>query len=95
MLCTTVMKTKNYFTARIVDNFIFNEFQILFQIKKSVPSKGKNHLLYLIFSTSFDISFRAIQRAQQNRMIKEIKMSFWFLPISVKRNNFVIYLRQV
>jgi len=38
--------------------------------KKKVTSQGNNHLLDLIISPSFHISFNAIQLAQLNRMIK-------------------------
>jgi len=40
------------------------------QTKHNSNFKGNNHLLYLINSPSFHISFTAIQLEQLNRMIK-------------------------
>jgi len=54
-----------------VDNLICNELHQLFQANKATEtSKGNKHLLYLIISPSFQISFNAIQLAKLNRMIK-------------------------
>jgi len=62
---------KTHITARIVDNLICNELLQLFQANKTtVTSKGYEHLLYLIISPSFQISFNAIQLAKLKRMIK-------------------------
>ena len=45
-------------------------------------------------SPSCHISFNAIHLAQLNRMIKYIKISFFFFPSLDNKNMFVIYIWQ-